>query len=130
VIHTEKTFEESIEAQLLAQGNWTKVDRFAALNEEKRDAFRNPLGAFVRLYAFLSQIMPFSDPDLEMRYAFCRFLEMRPDRMEQPEIVTPPTTPSSRHRRSELARRTYDGFVGEDADSRAGHGVSDLRRHA
>jgi type I restriction enzyme R subunit len=53
------------------------VDRFKALDEEKQDTFRNQLGAFVRLYAFLSQIMPFTDPDLEMRYAFCRFLEMK-----------------------------------------------------
>jgi type I restriction enzyme R subunit len=53
------------------------VDRFTALDEEKQDAFRNQLGAFVRLYAFLSQIMPFTDSDLEMRYGFCRFLEMK-----------------------------------------------------
>ena len=37
------------------------VDRFRALDEEKQEAFRNALGAFVRLYAFLSQIMPFRD---------------------------------------------------------------------
>jgi len=53
------------------------VDRFSALDEEKQGTFRNQLGAFVRLYAFLSQVMPFTDLDLEMRYAFCRFLEMK-----------------------------------------------------
>ena len=53
------------------------VDRFSALDEEKQDTFRNQLGAFVRLYAFLSQVMPFQDSDLETRYSFCRFLEMK-----------------------------------------------------
>jgi type I restriction enzyme R subunit len=53
------------------------VDRFNALDEEKQDTFRNQLGAFVRLYGFLSQVMPFTDPDLEMRYVFCRFLAMK-----------------------------------------------------
>jgi type I restriction enzyme R subunit len=59
------------------------VDRFSALETEKQDTFRNQLGAFVRLYSFLSQVMPFTDPDLEMRYAFCRFLEMKLPRDER-----------------------------------------------
>jgi type I restriction enzyme, R subunit len=59
------------------------VDRFSALDEEKQDTFRNQLGAFVRLYAFLSQVMPFQDPDLETRYTFCRFLEMKLPRDER-----------------------------------------------
>ncbi|WP_438020291.1 type I restriction endonuclease [Sorangium sp. So ce315] len=53
------------------------VDRFKALDEAKQDEFRNALGAFVRLYAFLSQIMPFQDPDLEKLYTFCRYFEMK-----------------------------------------------------
>jgi type I restriction enzyme R subunit len=31
----------------------------------------------VRLYGFLSQVMPFTDRDLETRYSFCRFLELK-----------------------------------------------------
>ncbi|WP_437593442.1 type I restriction endonuclease subunit R [Sorangium sp. So ce1000] len=53
------------------------VDRFKALDDEKQDEFRNALGAFVRLYAFMSQIMPFQDPDLEKLYTFCRYFEMK-----------------------------------------------------
>ena len=53
------------------------VDRFVALDEEEQETFRNQLGAFVRLYGFLSQIMPFTDRDLETRYSFCRFLELK-----------------------------------------------------
>lgn len=53
------------------------VDRFSALKPEEQDAFRVALGAYVRLYAFLAQIMPFVDPDLEKLYTFGRFLELR-----------------------------------------------------
>ncbi|MDI3285045.1 type I restriction endonuclease [Polyangium sp. 15x6] len=53
------------------------VDRFKALDEAKQDEFRNALVAFIRLYAFLSQIMPFQDPDLEKLYTFSRFLELK-----------------------------------------------------
>jgi len=53
------------------------VDRFKALEEKPREEFRNALGAFVRLYAFLSQVMPFTDPDLEKLYTFARFFETK-----------------------------------------------------
>ena len=53
------------------------VDRYKAQSDEGRETFASALGAFVRLYAFLSQIMPFSDPDLERLYTFSRFLETK-----------------------------------------------------
>lgn len=53
------------------------VDRFGAMRDEDKDAFRGWLKSFVNLYAFLSQIMPFQDPDLEKRYTFARFLQMK-----------------------------------------------------
>jgi type I restriction enzyme R subunit len=53
------------------------VDRYKDKPEEEQDEFKNALDAFVRLYAFLSQIMPFSDPDLEKLYTFARFLETK-----------------------------------------------------
>jgi type I restriction enzyme R subunit len=53
------------------------VDRFKALEEEKQDEFRNTLSGYVRLYSFLSQVMPFSDPDLEKLYTFARYLELK-----------------------------------------------------
>lgn len=39
-----------------------------------QEEFRNRLKSFVNLYAFLSQVIPFTDTDLEKRYAFARFL--------------------------------------------------------
>lgn len=51
------------------------VDRFKALKEdEQRTSFRNKLSGFVRLYSFLSQIIPYADRDLEMLYSFGRLL--------------------------------------------------------
>ena len=49
-------------------------DRFSALDEEEQTAFRDRLGAFVNLYAFLSQIIPYADADLERLSAFGRAL--------------------------------------------------------
>jgi type I restriction enzyme R subunit len=51
------------------------VDRFKAIaEEEKRNAFRDKLSGYVQVYAFLSQIVPYSDPELEMLYSYGRFL--------------------------------------------------------
>lgn len=61
------------------------VDRFNAIQEEdKRGAFRDKLGDYVRLYSFLSQIMPYTDPALEMLYSYGRFLlpHLRVDRSD------------------------------------------------
>lgn len=50
------------------------VRRFEALDEDTREEFRGLLGEFRNLYAFLSQIIPFQDADLEKLYTFGRFL--------------------------------------------------------
>ncbi len=51
------------------------VDRFDGIKEEeKRQEFRDKLSGYVKVYAFLSQIIPYADPDLEMLYSFGRFL--------------------------------------------------------
>jgi type I restriction enzyme R subunit len=51
------------------------VTRFKTITDEKRrEEFRGLLTAFRNLYAFLSQVIPFSDSDLEKLYTFVRFL--------------------------------------------------------
>jgi type I restriction enzyme, R subunit len=51
------------------------VDRFKAVAEdERRAAFRDKLGSYVRMYSFLSQILPYADQDLEMLYSYGRYL--------------------------------------------------------
>ena len=49
-------------------------DRFDNRDDEQQAAFRDRLAAFVRLYAFLSQILPYADSDLERLYSFGRAL--------------------------------------------------------
>ncbi len=51
-----------------------QVDRFRALARDEAADFRGLLTDYVRLYAFLSQVMPFGDTDLEKLYVFARHL--------------------------------------------------------
>jgi len=50
------------------------VDRFKALDDEKREAFYEKITAYTQFYAFISQIIPYSDQELEMLYSFSRYL--------------------------------------------------------
>ncbi len=50
------------------------VQRFQDREEEEREEFRGQLKAYRNLYAFLSQIIPYHDSDLERLYAFVRNL--------------------------------------------------------
>lgn len=50
------------------------VERFGELSDEERADFRSTLKDFVRLYAFLSQVLTFTDADLEKLYVFARLL--------------------------------------------------------
>ncbi|MFN4832308.1 MAG: type I restriction endonuclease subunit R [Pseudanabaena sp.] len=61
-------------------------DRFKGLNEEQQDDFKNTLVAFIRLYAFLAQIMPFADAELEKFYAFARLLQTKLPKRLQSEV--------------------------------------------
>ena len=51
------------------------VDRFRYLpSEEQKEDFKHAITSFLRLYAFLTQIMPFYDIQLEKLYTYSRFL--------------------------------------------------------
>ena len=50
------------------------VDRFKDRKEEEQEEFRGQLKAYRGLYAFLSQIIPYQDSDLERLYTFVRNL--------------------------------------------------------
>jgi type I restriction enzyme R subunit len=64
------------------------VDRFRALqqaNQEEAELWRGRLWAFRNLYAFLSQIIPYQDSDLERLYTFLRYLAAKlPRRSSDP----------------------------------------------
>ncbi|MFZ2656744.1 MAG: type I restriction endonuclease [Victivallales bacterium] len=59
------------------------VDRYNALKEDAQDEFHEKLTAYVRFYSFVSQIIPYSDKELEMLYSFGRMLIPRLDSNNQ-----------------------------------------------
>ena len=71
----------SVHAQLAGQLQ-PAVDRFRSMEEDEQIDFRDKLNAFVNLYAFLSQIIPYADIDLERLSAYGRALlpHLRADR--------------------------------------------------
>jgi type I restriction enzyme R subunit len=64
-------------------------DRFRELGEAEQHGFRGQISDYVRLYAFLSQIIPFADADLEKLYVFARHLRrlLPSDEAELPREV-------------------------------------------
>jgi type I restriction enzyme, R subunit len=65
------------------------VERVLALSEEEQHDFRGQLTDYVRLYAFLAQVLTFADADLEKLYVFARHLRrlLPADRAELPREV-------------------------------------------
>jgi len=65
------------------------VERFRALSREEQQDFRAELTDYVRLYAFLAQVLPFADADLEKVYVFARHLRRLAtgERVELPREV-------------------------------------------
>ena len=65
------------------------VDRFKELSEEEQHDFRGQLTDYVRLYAFLAQVLTFADADLEKLYVFARYLRrlLPADPVELPREV-------------------------------------------
>jgi type I restriction enzyme R subunit len=50
------------------------VQRFAGLDEEDAEEFRDALTSYVRVYAFLGQVVPFADRHLEELYYYGKYL--------------------------------------------------------
>jgi len=50
------------------------VGRFGLLDEDAAEDFRTKLNHFVRAYAFIAQIMPWPDPDLEALFLYGKLL--------------------------------------------------------
>ncbi|HET9327400.1 MAG TPA: RNA-binding domain-containing protein, partial [Candidatus Eisenbacteria bacterium] len=65
------------------------VERALSLAEREREEFRGLLGDYVRLYAFLAQVVTFADADLEKLHVFARHLRrlLPSDREELPREV-------------------------------------------
>ena len=65
------------------------VERYNAFSPDEQRDFRGQLTDYVRLYAFLSQVLTFADADLEKLYVFARHLRrlLPADREELPREV-------------------------------------------
>ena len=54
------------------------IDRFKAMEtEDEKDEFKKSLRTWTNLYAFLSQIMPFQEPEFEKFYAYAKLLQTK-----------------------------------------------------
>jgi type I restriction enzyme R subunit len=64
-------------------------ERFGEITPEEQPDFRGQLTDYLRLYAFLAQVLSFADPDLEKLYVFARHLRrlLPADREELPREV-------------------------------------------
>ncbi|NUQ23727.1 MAG: type I restriction endonuclease subunit R [Saprospiraceae bacterium] len=64
------------------------VDRFRDIQEEeKQDEFKKGMRTWTNLYAFLAQIMPFTDSELEKFYAYAKLLQTRLPKRELSEAL-------------------------------------------
>jgi len=45
--------------------------------EDEKDEFKKSLRTWTNLYAFLAQIMPFTEPDFEKFYAYAKLLQTK-----------------------------------------------------
>lgn len=62
------------------------IDRFKAIEtENEKDEFKKSLRTWTNLYAFLSQIMPFIEPDFEKFYAYAKLLQTKLPKRELSE---------------------------------------------
>lgn len=94
------------------------VDRFRAItDEDARQAFRDKLSSYVKVYAFLSQIIPYADPDLEMLYSYGRFLLPHLPQDRGGEVVKLGDEVGLRYYRME---RVYSGAINLDAGDDGG----------
>ncbi|MDA8034362.1 MAG: type I restriction endonuclease subunit R, partial [Actinomycetota bacterium] len=90
------------------------VERFKALSEEDQLSFKDALDKFVRTYAFLSQVVSFSDVKLERDYTYCRALALKLRDQASIERLDLGDEVELTHLRTEL---TFEGTLSLDAET-------------
>jgi type I restriction enzyme R subunit len=96
------------QAQLYQALHPIKERAESRLTEEALGDFRGALQDYVRQYAFLSQVIPFSDPDLEKLYVFARLLRRY---LKAPEQELPRDIQQKIDMDSLRIQRTYTGTI-------------------
>ena len=105
------------------------VDRLGALSEEEQRDFRGQLTDYVRLYAFLAQVLTFADADLEKLYVLARHLRrlLPADRTELPrEVQRNIDMESYRIQQTGSGKIALERRLGvlEPVSTKQGHGVT------
>ena len=62
------------------------VQSWSDREEEEREEFRSALQSYIRLYGYISQLITFTDADLEKLYVFARSLNKKLPKREHPDV--------------------------------------------
>ena len=93
------------------------VDRFEALDDEdEQEGFRTALRDFCRTYAFLAQIMPFTDSALERLYYYGKYLLTRLPTTDAGGAIHLDGSVILTHLRTELIAEQEDASLEEGSD--------------
>ncbi len=93
------------------------VDRWKALDDEAdREGFRTALRDFTRAYAFLGQIVPFADTELESLYYYGKYLLARLPRSDAGGAVDIDGAVVLTHLRTDLVTEQQNASVADGSD--------------
>ena len=62
------------------------VEEWRKLEDEQREEFRSYLQSYIRLYAYIAQLITFQEPDWEKLYAFARCLNKKLPKREHADV--------------------------------------------
>ncbi len=89
------------------------VERFKELDEEEQEEFKSKLVSFRNLYAFLSQVIPYQDSDLEKLYTYLRFLHTKLPKRQSGKYELEDEVVLKYYRLQKISEGSIDLEVGE-----------------
>lgn len=99
------------------------VERFKELDEEEQEEFKSKLISFRNLYAFLSQVIPYQDSDLEKLYTYLRFLHTKLPKRQSGQYELEDEIVLKYYRLQKISEGSIDLEVGE---SEAVYGATEV----
>ena len=80
-------YDESKENDLLQPILDPVVGKWKELERDQREEFRSTLQSYIRLYAYITQLITYDDIDLEKLYIFAHSLNKKLDKREQEDMT-------------------------------------------
>ena len=80
-------YDESKENDLLQPILDPVVEKWKELERDEREEFRSTLQSYIRLYAYITQLITYDDIDLEKLYIFAHSLNKKLDKREQEDMT-------------------------------------------